>query len=206
MKSIKILILCILAGLGAHTASAQSRSPLSVNFNYSGAQPLGSLSDYASKASFRGWKAGINYGINDRWSVGLGFGFNDFYEKTDRMVYPDKNSDISAVQQRTLQVLPIQAVASYNFAKADAKVIPYGSLGIGTANMNYEKYWGEFVEKENKWAFLVSPELGINVPFGKYSPVMFNASVQYNYAPYTMNEISSFNSLQGNIGIKFHIH
>ncbi|UYQ94007.1 porin family protein [Chitinophaga horti] len=206
MKKIAIMLLLVTAGAGLHKAAAQSRSPLSVNFNYSIAQPNGSLSDYAGNTSFRGWKAGINYSLNDRFSLGLGFGFNDFYEKTDRMVYPDKGSDISAVQQRTLQVLPIQAVGQYNFAKADAKVIPYGSLGIGAANMNYEKYWGEFVDKSNKWSFLVSPELGINVPFGKYSPVMFNASVQYNYAPYNFSEISGFNSLQGNIGIKVHIH
>jgi outer membrane protein W len=206
MKKIAVIIVLAIAGFGINKAAAQSRSPLSVNFNYSIAQPNGSLSDYAGKASFRGWKAGINYSLNDQFSLGLGFGFNDFYEKSERMVYDDKGSDISAVQQRTLQVLPIQAVAQYNFAKANAKVIPYGSLGIGTANMNYEKYWGEFVEKENKWSFLVSPELGINVPFGKYSPVMFNASVQYNYAPYNMNEISSFNTLQGNIGIKVHLH
>lgn len=206
MKSLKILFLLIAVGVGVNTASAQSRPPLSVNFNYSVASPFGSLGDYAGNASFRGWKAGLQYSLNDRLSLGLGFGFNDFYEKTDRAVYPDKGSDISAVQQRTLQVLPIQAVAQYQFAKADAKVIPYGSLGVGTANMNYEKYWGEFVEKDNSWTFLVSPEIGINVPFGKYSPVMFNANVQYNYAPYSFNEITSFNTLQGNIGIKIHIH
>lgn len=206
MKSLKILFLLIAVGVGVNTASAQSRSPLSLNFNYSVASPFGSLSDYAGNTSFRGWKGGIQYSLNDRLSLGLGFGFNDFYEKTDRAVYDDKGSDISAVQQRTLQVLPVQAVAQYQFAKADAKVIPYGSLGIGTANMNYEKYWGEFVEKNNSWTFLVSPEIGINVPFGKYSPVMLNANVQYNYAPYSFSEITSFNTLQGNIGIKVHIH
>ncbi|MGE7777073.1 outer membrane beta-barrel protein [Chitinophaga sp. NPDC101104] len=206
MKSIKTIImgLALIAG-GAVAAHAQSRPPLSVNVNYSIAQQLGSLKDYADKTSFRGWNVGVQYHLNDQLAVGLKTGFGDFYERVPRAVYPGKGEDISAVQTRTLQTIPILATAQYTFTKPDAAVLPYAGLGIGTANMNYEKYWGEFVEKENKWAFQVSPEVGVNVPFGKYSPFMFNASVQYNYAPYKQFEIKNFNTVQANIGLKFHI-
>ncbi|WP_343306184.1 OmpW family outer membrane protein [Chitinophaga niabensis] len=206
MKSIKVIILLMIGSLGVHSAFAQSsRPPVSFNVNYSIAQPLGSLSDYAKNTSFRGWTAGFNYAINDRLSVGGKVGYADFYERFPRAVYPGKGEDVSAVQTHTLQTIPILATVQYNLAKADARVIPYVGAGIGTANMNYEKYWGEFVEKENKWAFQVSPEVGINIPFGKYSPVMLNANVQYNYAPFKVNEITNFNSIQANIGLKFHI-
>jgi len=72
--------------------------------------------------------------------------------------------------------------------------------------MNYEKYWGEFVDKDNSWAFMVSPELGINIPFGKASPLLFNASIEYNYASYKLAEITNFSTLQGNIGLRWHIN
>jgi hypothetical protein len=205
MKSIKAIILILAGSLGVHVASAQSRPPVSFQLNYSITQPFGSLSDYAEGTSFRGWNAGFQYSLNDRLSLGAKVGFADFYERVPRAVYHGSGEDISAVQTRTLQTIPIMAAAQYAFAAPDAKVIPYAGLGIGVASMSYEKYWGEFVEKENKWAFQVSPELGINVPFGKYSPVMFNANVQYNYAAYKYNEISNFNTLQANIGLKFHI-
>ncbi len=205
MKSIKAIILVLIGSLGAGSAFAQSRPPVSVNLNYSIAQPLGSLSDYAKNTSFRGWTLGFQYALNDRLSLGLKTGFSDFYERVPRAVYPGKGEDVSAVQTRTLQTIPILATVQYTLASPEAKVIPYAGLGVGTANMNYEKYWGEFVEQENKWAFQVSPELGINVPFGKYSPFMLNANVQYNYAPFKVNEISNFNSIQANIGVKFHI-
>lgn len=205
MKSIKVIILLMIGSMGVHSTFAQSRPPVSFNVNYSIAQPLGSLSDYAKNTSFRGWTAGLNYAINDRLSVGGKVGYADFYERLPRAVYPGKGEDVSAVQTHTLQTIPILATVQYSFAKADARVIPYAGVGIGTANMNYEKYWGEFVEKENKWAFQVSPELGINIPFGKYSPVMLNANVQYNYAPYKLNEITNYSSIQANIGLKFHI-
>ncbi|RPD41349.1 outer membrane beta-barrel protein [Chitinophaga barathri] len=205
MKSIKTIILVLIGSLGVSSAFAQSRPPVSFNVNYSIAQPLGSLSDYAKNTSFRGWTVGFQYALNDRLSLGLKTGFNDFYERVPRAVYPGKGEDVSAVQTRTLQTIPILATVQYSLAPADARVIPYAGLGVGTANMNYEKYWGEFVEQENKWAFQVSPELGVNVPFGKYSPFMLNANVQYNYAPFKVNEISNFSSIQANIGVKFHI-
>ncbi|CAL1519900.1 outer membrane beta-barrel protein [Chitinophaga sp. MM2321] len=206
MKKIKNWILIFAGCIAAQAVSAQSRPPLSVDVNYSIAQPLGSLKDYSNKTSFRGWSAGLQYMLNDQLSVGIRTGFQDYYERLPRALYPDKTGDVSAVQSRTLQSIPVQATISYAFTKPGSTVIPYGNLGVGAANMNYEKYWGQFVEKNNSWQFMVSPEVGINVPFGKYSPVMFNANVRYNYSPYKYNEITNFNSVQGNIGFKFHLN
>ncbi|PSL47762.1 outer membrane protein with beta-barrel domain [Chitinophaga niastensis] len=206
MKKIRNWILIFAGCMAAQTVSAQVRPPLSVDINYSIAQPLGSLKDYSDKTSFRGWSAGLQYMLNNQLSVGIRTGFQDFYQKLPRAVYPDKMGDVSAVQTRTLQVIPIQATVGYAFTKPDKAIIPYASVGIGAANMNYEKYWGEFVEKNNSWQFMVSPEIGINVPFGKASPVMFNANVRYNYAPYSYSDITGFNSVQGNIGLKFHLN
>ncbi|MGX5819722.1 outer membrane beta-barrel protein [Chitinophaga lutea] len=206
MKSIKTMILILAATLGTTAiASAQVRPPFSFQVGYTVSQPLGSLSDYAGKTSARGWNAGFQYALNDKLSLGLKTGFADFYERFPRTVSSGKGEDISAVQTHTLQTIPILATVQYNFTSPESAVIPYGGIGIGGAHMSYEKYWGQFLEKENKWAFQVSPEIGINVPFGKYSPVMFNANVQYNYAPYKLNEITSFNSVQASIGLKFHI-
>jgi hypothetical protein len=206
MRSLKNWILIIAGCLGIQAASAQVRPPLSVNIDYSIAQPFGSLNDYAGKTSFRGWRAGVQYMLNDQLAIGLRTGFQDFYERFPRAVYPTKSGDISAVQSRTLQTIPILATVQYQFTKPDAAVIPYAGLGVGVANMNYEKYWGQFVDSRNTWQFQASPEIGINIPFGKASPLLFNASVQYNYSPYKYAEITNFSTLQGNIGLRLHIN
>ncbi|ATL47715.1 hypothetical protein COR50_11355 [Chitinophaga caeni] len=205
MKSLKILLAVFLGAFALQGAQAQTRPPVSFQLNYSIAQPLSSLKDYANNTSFRGWKAGFQYAINDNLSVGLNVGYQDFYEKSARAVYPIKDGDISAVQTRTLQTIPILAAAQYNFTKPGSKVIPYGGLNIGVANFQYEKYYGQFVDDDNSWQFMVSPELGINVPFGKYSPVLFNAHVQYNFSPYKVAELTNFNTVQANVGVKFHL-
>ncbi|WP_167021340.1 outer membrane beta-barrel protein [Chitinophaga sp. Cy-1792] len=206
MKKIKNWILIFAGCLATQAVAAQVRPPLSIDVNYSIAQPIGSLKDYTNKTSFRGWSAGLQYMLNDQLSVGLRTGFQDYYERLPRAVYPDKIGDVSAVQTRTLQVIPIQATIGWAFTKPDKAVIPYASVGIGVANMDYKKYWGEFVESDNSWRFLVSPEIGINVPFGKASPLLFNANVRYNYAPYKVGDLTNFQSIQGNIGLKFHLN
>ena len=206
MKSIKIWILMMIAFAGIQSASAQMRSPLSVNIDYSIAQPLGSLKDYTDKTSFRGWRAGLQYQLNDQLAVGIRTGFQQFYERLPRAVYPTKGGEISAVQTRTLQVVPILATVQYQLTKPDAAVIPYVGLGAGAANMEYNKYYGQFTDKYNSWAFMATPEIGINIPFGKGSPLLFNASVQYTYSPYKQQEITNYNVVQANVGLRLHIN
>jgi hypothetical protein len=206
MKSIKLWILLMVASLGVQSAFSQVRSPLSINVDYSIAQPLGSLKNYTDKTSFRGWRAGIQYQLNDQLSVGIRSGFQEFYQRLPRAVYSDKGTDISAVQTRTLQATPILATIHYQLTKPDAAVIPYVGLGVGTVNMLYNKYYGQFTDRYNSWQFAASPEIGINIPFGKGSPLLFNASVQYSYSPYKQQEITSYNVLQANVGLRFHIN
>ncbi|MFY0254032.1 outer membrane beta-barrel protein [Chitinophaga sp. 30R24] len=206
MKKIRNWILILAGCLTVQAANAQIRPPLSIDGNYAIGTPLGSLKDYSNKTSFRGWGAGIQYMFNDQWAVGLRSGYQDFYQRLPRAVYHDAQGDVSAVQTRTLEVIPIQATVSYSFLKQDMPVLPYLMVGVGTAHMNYEKYWGQFVDKDGSWQFLVSPEIGINVPFGKGSPLMFNANARYNYAPYSYGDISNFSSFQWNVGLKLHIY
>ncbi|QHS62995.1 outer membrane beta-barrel protein [Chitinophaga agri] len=206
MKSIKLWILLMVASLGVQSAFSQVRSPLSVNVDYSIAQPLGSLKDYTNKTSFRGWRAGLQYQLNDQLAIGIRSGFQEFYQRLPRAVYSDKGSDISAVQTRTLQVTPILATVQYQLTKPDKAIIPYVGLGLGTVNMLYNKYYGQFTDRDNSWQFAASPEVGVNIPFGKGSPLLFNASVQYSYSPYKQQEITSYNVVQANVGLRFHIN
>jgi opacity protein-like surface antigen len=206
MKSLKYGILMMVAFFGMQTAFAQVRPPLSINVDYSIAQPFGSLKDYTNKTSFRGWRAGLQYQLNDQLAIGIRSGYQEFYEKLPRAVYPTKGGDISAVQTRTLQATPILATIQYQLTKPDAAIIPYVGAGVGTVNMLYNKYYGQFYDRDNSWQFAVSPEVGVNIPFGKGSPVLLNASIQYSYSPYKLEEITSYNTIQANIGVRVHIN
>jgi opacity protein-like surface antigen len=206
MKKIKFGILLIITILGVQSAFSQVRSPLSINVDYSIAQPFGSVKDFTDKTSFRGWRAGLQYQLNDQMSVGLRTGYQEFYQKLPRAVYEFKGGAISAVQTRSLQVVPIQATFHYQLTKPDAAVIPYIGAGVGAASFEYNKYYGQFTDRSTNWQFVASPEVGINIPFGVASPLLFNASVQYNYSPYKQQEITNYNVIQANVGLRLHIN
>jgi outer membrane protein W len=201
----KSIIFFLAAFLGVQSAFAQIRSPLSIDAEYSIAQPLGSLKDYTNKTSFRGWRIGMQYQLNDQLAVGLRSGYQEFYQRVPRAVYHVDGSDVSAVQTRTLQVTPVLATIQYQLVKPDKAVIPYIGLGVGGASFVFNKYYGEFSDDHNSWQFLVSPEVGINIPFGKGSPVLFNASIQYSYSPYKWEDVTNYNAVQANVGLRIHI-
>lgn len=182
-----------------------SNPRLSLNLNYSLSQPLGSLKDYADKMSFTGWNVSLLYQVNPKLSAGLGVGYNYFYQKIPRQVYDDKTTAISAVQSHTLQLIPIQPTVIYTPKGDKAGLKPYVGLGIGIAAVNYEKYWGEFVDSQNKIAFALSPMAGVRIPFSQKSPVAVNVGVKYNYVPYSYNEVNNISTVEGNVGLSIRL-
>lgn len=178
---------------------------LLLNLNYGISMPLGSLHDYTGKTSFTGWNGSLLYQINPQLAAGLGVGYYDYYQKIPRQVYQDKTTAISAVQSRTLQLIPIQPTLVYTPKGDKPGVKPYVGLGIGVSDVNYAKYWGEFVESQNKVAFSVSPMAGVQIPFSQKSPLALNVGVKYNYVPYNYNEIKNISTVEGNIGLSIHL-
>jgi hypothetical protein len=180
-------------------------SKLWLTLDYAVSQPLGSLKDYADKTSFAGWNVSLLYQFNPKIAAGLGVGFYNYYQKIPRQVYEDKTTSISAVQSHTLQLIPIQPTIVFTPHGGEAGVQPYVGLGVGVADVNYEKYWGEFVDKTNKVGFSVSPMAGVRIPIGKTSPVKVNIGVKYNYAPFAYNEIKNISTVEANAGISIHL-
>src|SRR5690606_31898677 len=123
MKRYIIFSAVLTLGFGA-TALAQQGKAI-MNINYSVNTPAGSFkSDVVGKTSLRGWNASVLYGLSNNFSLGAQAGFNDFSEKYPRKVYDTKDGAISAVLTNSVQTIPIQVKAKYNFLPG-AVVQPY---------------------------------------------------------------------------------
>src|SRR5690242_18441203 len=161
MKAIKNIVkgsvLFLVLFCFGRKSQAQDQHHFKLNLNYSAARPFGTLHDYADKTSFSGWNGSLMYEVSPSFSAGLRAGFQDYYQKLPRALYSDKTTDVSAVQTHTLQTIPIQATALYTVHGTQPGIHPYVGLGIGITDVNYEKYWGEFVDQDNKVAFSISP-------------------------------------------------
>lgn len=183
----------------------QGNSKFWLNLNYGISQPLGTLHDYTDRTSFAGWNISLLYKINPKISAGLAIGYYDYYQKIPRRVYQDKTTSISAVQSHTLQFVPIQPTVIYTPQGDKQGIQPYVGLGVGVADVNYAKYWGEFVDKDNKIDFSISPIAGVRIPFSKKSPVYFNADLKYNYAPFSYNEVGNLSTVEVNAGLSIYL-
>lgn len=187
-----------------HPRTTRGDNRLHLNLNYSISEPLGNLGQYISPLSFRGWNASILYQVSSRFAAGIGIGFQDYYEKFPRQVYTDKSTDISAVQTHSLQVIPVQATIQFLPVKNPGGVIPYLSLGVGAADVNYEKYWGEFADQRNRIAFSASPGIGALLPLGR--KIKINVGVQYNYIAFKYDDIKGLHAVDGHVGLNIPLH
>ncbi len=191
--------LCV--GMGSKASAQQGRTML--NINYSVNTPTGSFnSDVISNTSFRGWNLSVLYGLSDKFSIGAQAGFNDFSEKFPRKVYDTKGGAISAVLSNSVQTIPIQVKAKYNFLP-NAPVQPYVAAGVGGNIAMYNQYLGVFSNSgKTKFGFAATPEAGINIPFGKNSASGINIGANYNYMPFSYQGIKNLNNWGVFAGIK----
>ena len=180
--------------------NASNSHPLLFSLNYNIAGALGSAHDFVSKVSPRGWYASLLYPINTNWAVGLSGGYQDFYEKIPRQIYHQPGSDISAVQTHVIESIPIMATGQYSFS-TDKFIRPYVSLSVGINNIDYQQWWGEYKESDNRWKFAVSPAVGLQIPFTKSQTVGLHLEAGYAYSPYNRNDINNISNWFGRIGL-----
>lgn len=187
--------------LGTGSVLAQ-QGTASLTINFSGASPLGDFKDMVPGWSLRGANGTLLFGITDEIYAGLGIGFQDFYHKHPRQVYRTAEGDISAVRSFSIQTVPILLSGRYIF-RSEAKLQPYGALGLGANLVSYREMLGEFGGTETKFRFAAKPELGLQIPFGRFRESAINFAAAYNFMPFNEFGIANLNNVSLQAGIKF---
>lgn len=183
--------------------SAGQQRELSMNINYSVAQPVGEFKDFLGNTSFRGWQANILYGFSDKISAGLSVGFQDFYEKHERKTYTTtEGGTISAVLTNSIQNLPVLAKVQYQLS-VTGWIQPYAAIAAGANIITYSQYLGEFPSNTNKINFAARPELGIIVPISSRNQTSLQIGTGFNYMPANINSVKNYNNVFVNAGVKF---
>jgi opacity protein-like surface antigen len=205
MKTIKIslFVLGILCMVGK--ASAQMGT-VKLTADYSFALPMSDLKDFVdNKSSARGWNADIMYGITNKLSLGAGFGYQSFSKKYRRQIYHTGGSDISAVLNNSVEIMPLQVMAKYNFLPS-AAIQPYVMAGVGAQLALYRQTLGEYDwDSRNRVGFAATPAAGIIVPLSKRNGIAFNAEAAYNYMPFNYGIVNNLNNLAIRGGLTFEL-
>ena len=196
-KAIIILALAVLGGTSAFSQNVWT-------INYDIGLPLGAMTDYISKTSFRGFSINGNAYVTDKVSLGGTFQWNTFYEKYTRDTYELADGAITSTVWAKMYTMPLLFNARYNF-KPEGTIRPYVGLGTGAYYIQQESQVGMFIENLKNWRFGLAPEAGLYYPLGM-SDLGLHAKVTYNYVFY--NNVRPINNdlgyLNFSIGLSFH--
>jgi opacity protein-like surface antigen len=194
----KAIIILALAVFGGTALFAQNVWTV----NYDIGLPLGSMADYISKPSFRGFSINGNTYITDNISVGGTMHWNAYYEKYPRDTYELPEGAVTSTIWAKMYIMPLLANIRYNFMP-EGTVRPYVGLGTGAYYIQQETQVGIYDENRNNWRFGLTPEAGLYVPFG-LSDFGLHARIGYNQVFYHVDPVgNNLGNLTISIGAAF---
>ncbi|MBQ2132947.1 MAG: outer membrane beta-barrel protein [Bacteroidales bacterium] len=183
MKRILLILAICLSSAGI--ASAQSygndmKQIYSINWQIN--VPVGSSTDFVSNTTCEGININWAYFVTGNLAVGLDVGYTNYHQKFSQRVYrPNENTAINAAQYRYTQTFPIKAQVKYFFTPNNM-VKAYAGLGMGAMSAGQHIVIQDFDAWDNNWGFLLSPEIGVLIPFGMENNWGANITAGYNWS------------------------
>ncbi len=183
MKRILLIMAIGLSCAGMAKAQSYGNEMKQVySINWQSNVPVGSSRDFISNATVEGININWAYFVTGNLAVGLDVSYNNYHKNIGQQVYrPNGNTAINAAQYRYTQAFPIKAQAKWfftpnNFVKA------YAGLGIGALSAGQHIVIQDFDAWDNNWGFLMSPEIGVLIPFGYDNNWGANITAGYNWS------------------------
>lgn len=143
--------------------------------------PVGPFAnDYIDKVTLENYALSVDWVFQKPFSVGLEAGHSFFSKKLPRAIYNIDNQDISAVQTRTIGLMPIQGVLSLYLGTPASIVRPYVQLAAGGSLLDYSLYYGNLANQQQSLKFTYGAAVGSRFLFKKDGSVGADLRVKYN--------------------------
>ena len=188
-------------GNNAFPSPYQEYVTFNISARYGVAFPMGGQKGYIDRVSPTNFALDGEWLFPKRFSLGLKTGYQYDKQRFDRQVYSyttgNSGQDISAVQTRTLSIIPAMVSLSYYFADNAAAIRPYVQFAGGGAFVNYTNYFGTLADASSGFKGAIAPAVGLKY-YGKreqglgaeiqaqYQNVFFNYDLLKNNAPSLM--------------------
>ncbi len=163
--------------------------------------PIGPFaSDYIDKMALS-YSVAVDWVLQKPISVGVEVGKAFYNQRLPRAVYQLNGQDVSAVQTRTIDLMPIQGVASYYFAQPNAMIRPYLQVAVGADLLTYSLYYGSLADQEQSIALTYGGAIGTKFLFKKDGSIGADVRVKYNQTSldygYLDKGVGQFNATVG---------
>ncbi|MBD2700735.1 hypothetical protein IC229_08810 [Spirosoma sp. BT702] len=168
-----------------------------ISARYGVVAPMGGQKGYINKLSPTNFALDGEWLFPQRFSLGLKSGYQYSQQRIGRQVYQYEDQSISAVQTRTLTIIPAMASLSYYFADNAAAIRPYIQMAGGGAFVDYTNYYGPLADQQTGFKGAIAPAIGLKFYSGRerglgaeiqaqYQNVFFNYDLLKNSAPALM--------------------
>ena len=200
---ILLLIIIVNCQLSIFNCSAQAKQFYSIE--YSTGKLLGSSSDFVSNYSWRGAQFNGQIFLIGNLAVGFKLGFNNYYSNVAPRLYDYGNGfRVYANTYRYVRQVPFQVGAvGHLFPNRIFK--PYAGLFIGLCYATQSVFIQEVKSRTENYGFILTPELGFYLKFGKRVPAGIKVAAAYNLATnkykHGMNDFKDLQSFNVNIGL-----
>ena len=145
------------------------------------ALPMGTFSsNYIDKTTLRNYSVALDWIFQKPVSIGLEVGKTQYSKTMPRAIYNQGGQEISAVQTRTLSLMPIQGVVSYYFAGTNATIRPYVQAAVGGDLLDYTLYYGNLADQKQSIKLTYGAAAGAKVLFKKDGNFGADLRVKYN--------------------------
>jgi len=151
----------------------------SLSARYGLALPMGGQKGYTDRISPTNLALDGEWLFPQRFSLGIKTGYQYNRQRLGRQVYNFGDQSISAVQTRTLTIIPAMVSASYYFAENSAALRPYVQLAGGGAYVDFTNYYGTLADQKTGFRGAVAPAVGLKF-FGRRDQ-KFGAEIQAQY-------------------------
>jgi len=180
-----------------HTAFAQHHGVFIISYPIG--FPMGDLSDYIDKPSFRGINLEWGKEVSPNLIAEIETGWNVFYQEQPTQVYTEGTASISGKQFRYTNSVPIIAGAKW-VLKSSNNLVPYAGVGLGTMYSDRSTDFGLYRISTDAWQFCIRPELGITFKSRNGPSAMLG--VKY-YSSFNNSDLDGQSFLTINIGVVF---
>ncbi|GAA4453923.1 hypothetical protein GCM10023189_19730 [Nibrella saemangeumensis] len=193
--------------IGAPRVSFETPFNRYVTFNisahYGVAIPMGTQTDYINRISPTNAVMQLEWMFPQRFSLGLKSGYQYTQQRLGRQVYQFDTETVSAVQTRTLTMIPALATAAFYFTDNAAAFRPYVQIGGGVARVNYTTFWGTLADQQANFRGAIAPAVGFKLFGRREGGLGLDVQAQYQQVFFKYNEINNSQNLLLSAGLTY---
>ncbi len=164
--------------------------------------PMGPFATgYIDKSTLENYSIAVDWILQKPFSVGLELGHTFFSKRIPRATYNIDGQDISAVQTRTIKLMPLQGVVNLYLGTTNARIRPYLQLAAGGSLVDYTLYYGSLGNQQQSLKFSYGAGVGSKFLFKKDGSIGADIRVKYNQTAlnfdYIENGVGQLNATAG---------